>query len=132
MLALSLGSAAHAEFPRVGVADIPNGVSAPFDGFWAAGIPDANGADGVSPDACKNPIQLRANGDHGLVYAAPNRPEIVYELSEFSGRTTWLPIIGESTIAVWISADAFYAYAVGLTDGRARWDDPRLYRRCPE
>lgn len=132
LVTLAVGSSARADFPREGVDDIPNGLSAPFEGSWAVGHPDAKGTmDGPSEEACNSPVQLRANGEHGLVHASTGGPEITYELTAFSGRTTWLPSVGESTIAVWESKDLFYAYSTNLTDGSARWDDPRVYRRCP-
>jgi hypothetical protein len=75
-------------------------------------------------------VELVADGEARLRYRAPNGNELIFDLMEFSGRTTWLPEQGESIIAVWVDADAFFTYSVDLGTGKARWDDPSVYRRC--
>lgn len=122
---------ALADFPREGVPEIPNGVSAPFVGSWQVGFPEGEGVF-VSETIvdCAAPVVLDADGDGILVYRAAGGGESRFELMEFSGRTSWLPEAGESVIAVWTGADEFYAYTVDMATGSARWDDPRVYSRC--
>lgn len=119
------------EFPRESIADIPNGVPEPFVGLWSVGFPEGEGMINGAPIAsCAAPVTLNGSGNGTLTYLSPTGDEVAFELSAFSGRTTWLPAMGESLVAVWISTDEFYLYSVDLTTGRARWDNPHAYRRC--
>lgn len=129
---LALASTAGAmNFPREGVPDIPNGVSAPFEGKWWVGYPEGDGMINGAPKVdCTTPVELVPDGEARLVYVAPNGNRLNFDLMEFSGRTTWLPQQGESILAVWIDADAFFTYSVDLGTGKARWNDPSVYRRC--
>lgn len=79
---------------------------------------------------CSSGVELVPQGDAFLLYRSPTGNEATFELVEFSGRTTWLPTYGESTIAVWVDENQFLAYSVDLGTGKARWEDPRVYRRC--
>lgn len=130
--ALALASSAAAmDFPREGTPDIPDGVAAPFAGQWWIGYPEGEGMINGEPKVdCSAPVELAAEGEAALRYSAPNGNELVFELMAFSGRTTWLPEQGESIIAVWINADEFFTYSVDLGTGKARWNDPSVYRRC--
>ena len=119
------------DFPREGIAAIPNGVVAPFAGQWSIGYPEGDGMINGDPKvACSAPVELVADGDARLVYRSPTGAEVGFDLMEFSGRTSWLPEQGESIIAVWTSADEFFAYSVDMGTGKARWNDPSVYRRC--
>jgi hypothetical protein len=130
--AWALASTAVAmNFPREGSPDISNGVAAPFAGQWWIGYPEGEGMINGTPKVdCSAPVELMPDGEARLRYSAPNGAEVGFDLMEFSGRTTWLPEQGESIIAVWIDADEFFAYSVDLSTGKARWDDPSVYRRC--
>jgi hypothetical protein len=130
--ALALVSPAGAmDFPRQGVAAIPNGVSTPFAGQWSVGYPEGDGMINGDPKvACSAPVELVSDGDARLLYRSPSGAEVGFDLMEFSGRTSWLPEQGESVVAVWTSADEFFAYSVDMGTGKARWDDPSVYRRC--
>lgn len=120
------------EFPRQGIAEIANGVSEPLAGTWSVGFPEGEGMINGSPIAtCAAPVALAGADSSTLTYLSPTGDEVAFELSEFSGRTTWFPAVGESFVAVWISVDEFYLYSVDLVTGRARWDNPHAYRRCP-
>ena len=120
------------EFPRQGIADITNGVSEPFAGTWSVGFPEGEGMiNGASIATCAAPVALAGAESGTLTYLSPTGDEVAFQLSEFSGRTTWFPAVGESLVAVWISADEFYLYSVDLGTGQARWDNPHAYRRCP-
>ncbi|MBU1305278.1 MAG: hypothetical protein KKF33_07135 [Alphaproteobacteria bacterium] len=133
LLALALSLPAHAEFPREGVPSVANGQSSPFVGAWSIGFPEGDGMiNGAPPVSCEAPVMLQADGEYDLVYVSPGGQEVAFALMEFSGRTTWLPAEGESLIAVWTGPDEFFSYTVELTTGRARWDDPRVYRRCAD
>ena len=79
---------------------------------------------------CSAAVELIPEGETALVYRSPAGRQVQFELLEFSGRTTWLPEYGESTIAVWINSDEFFAYSVDMSTGKARWDNPLVYRRC--
>ncbi len=123
---------AFADFPREGVAGIPNGVSTPFEGAWQMGFPD--GEDVIVSElvvTCDAPAVIRGDGEQAIVYRSPQGSEARFELTEFSNRTSWLPEAGESMLAVWTSADEFFSYRVDAATGKAAWDDPRVYRRCP-
>ncbi len=131
LFSLAASLPAQAQFAREGIAEIPNGVSAPFAGAWSIGFPEGDGMINGDPlVSCDQPVQLRPGGENDLVYVEPNGNEIQFDLTAFSGRTTWFPPAGESLLAVWTSADEFFSYSVELTNGRARWDDPHVYRRC--
>jgi hypothetical protein len=131
LFCLAASLPAQAQFPREGIVEIPNGVSAPFAGSWAVGFPAGKGMINGEPlVSCDQPVRLQPAGEHALSYLAPNGSEILFELTAFSGRTTWFPPAGESIIAVWTSSEEFFTYSVTLTNGRARWDDPHVYRRC--
>lgn len=121
---------AHAEFPRRGVAEVPNGIPEPFAGFWSAGFPQGEGVI-VSEQivSCEDPIRLSVGKGETLEYASPSGTTSIFELLEFEGRTTWLPANSPSSIAVWLSPESFYLYSVNEI-GRADWDNPRLYQRC--
>lgn len=119
------------EFPREGVPEIPNGVAAPFVGSWWLGFPEGAGAINGEPVAdCAAAVQLHANGENRLVYRSASGIQTDFELMSFSGRTTWLPEWGESSIAVWLNEDEFLLYSVEITTGKARWDNPMVFRRC--
>lgn len=119
------------DFPREGIAEVPNGVPEPFVGLWSVGFPEGEGMINGAPIAtCAAPVALNGSGNGTLTYLSPTGDEVAFELSAFSSRTTWLPAMGESLVAVWISIDEFYLYSVDLTTGRARWDNPHAYRRC--
>tara|TARA_R110002126_G_scaffold76017_13_gene189902 strand:- start:802 stop:1122 length:321 start_codon:yes stop_codon:yes gene_type:complete len=106
-------------------------VSTPFAGRWSVGFPEGDGMINGEPlVTCDRPVQLLAVGKNALSYIAPNGNEILFELTAFSGRTAWFPPAGESLVAVWTSPDEFFSYSVALTNGRARWDEPHVYRRC--
>ncbi|RUT34836.1 hypothetical protein EMQ25_02435 [Arsenicitalea aurantiaca] len=123
---------ALAEFPREGVPEVPNGVPAPFVGAWQIGFPEGEGMINGEPIVvCGDPVRLRADGDTHIIYASPTGQETRFELMAFSGRTSWLPEGGESTLAVFTGPDSFFTYTVDLMTGRARWDDPRVFTRCP-
>lgn len=132
LVLLSLTVPSHAQFPRQGVAEIPNGQPSAFAGAWAIGFPEGDGMiNGDPPVTCEAPVLLQADGERRLVYVSPAGKEIVFELTEFSGRTVWFPASGGlSMLAVWTSPEEFFSYSVDLSTGRARWDDPRVYRRC--
>lgn len=132
LVLLSLTVPSHAQFPREGVAEIPNGQPSAFAGAWAIGFPEGDGMiNGDPPVTCEAPVLLQADGERRLVYVLPAGKEIVFELTEFSGRTVWFPASGGlSMLAVWTSPEEFFSYSVDLSTGRARWDDPRVYRRC--
>lgn len=126
-----LSTAVAMDFPREGTTDIPNGIAAPFAGTWWVGYPEGEGViNGAPKVACSAPVELVPEGEARLVYLAPNGNQLTFELMEFSGRTTWLPEQGESILAVWINADEFFTYSVDLGTGKARWNDPSVYRRC--
>lgn len=128
----TLSTASAMDFPREGVADIPNGVAAPFAGTWWIGYPEGEGMINGAPRVdCDAPVELVPQGDANLLLRTADGTEVPFELLEFSGRTTWLPAQGESIIAVWVDADAFFTYSVDLATGKARWQDPSVYRRCP-
>lgn len=132
LLVLTLNTPSYAQFPREGVAEVPNGQSLPFAGAWAVGFPEGDGMiNGDPPVTCEAPVLLQPAGEHGLVYVSPAGQEVAFELSEFSGRTAWFPAAGSSTIIVWVGPNEFFSYTVDLPTGRARWDDPLVYRRCP-
>ena len=126
-----LPSARGMDFPREGAEAIPNGVAQPFAGHWWVGFPEGEGMiNGEPVTTCAEAVELVPLRDDGLVYRSHSGEEVVFELSAFSGRTTWMPEWGESTIVVWITTDEFFAYSVDLTNGKARWDNPLVYRRC--
>ncbi|UYO00702.1 MAG: hypothetical protein KIT02_05675 [Devosia sp.] len=122
------------EFPREGNAAIPNGTAAPFVGQWSAGFPDdKNTIVTTTVISCDDPVLIEAVDDVNLSLSRNNdiEPPVIVELSEFSNRTSWFPVNGGlSSIAVWIDEDSFYRYEVDAT-GKADWDWPFLYRRCP-
>ncbi len=119
------------DFPREGVPEIPNGVAAPFAGRWWLGFPEGAGTINGEPVVnCASAVELRPNGEDRLVYRSSSGIESEFELMSFSGRTTWLPEWGESSIAVWTNSDEFFIYSVDLTTGKARWDNPTVFRRC--
>lgn len=120
-----------AEFPREGVPTIPNGVASPFEGKWWIGFPEGDGMINGEPVVdCASPVELMADGSTSLLYRSPTGAESRFELSAFSGRTSWLPEGGESVLAIWTSEHEFFAYTVDMMTGRARWDAPYVYRRC--
>ncbi len=126
-----LASTAHAQFPRKGVDNIPNGVAAPFVGRWSIDFPEGDGMINGKPVVdCQRPVELKAVGQSGLIYRSSEGKEISFELSAFEGRTTWMPEQGASILAVWTEADAFFSYTVDPMTGRAGWNDPRVFRRC--
>jgi hypothetical protein len=126
-----LGTVSAQEFPREGNPAIANGVAGPFAGRWWIGFPQGEGMINGEPVVdCAAGVELVAQGDALLLYRSSTGNEASFELMEFSGRTTWLPAYGESTIAVWIDEDEFFAYSVDLGTGKARWDNPVVYRRC--
>ncbi len=130
-LLVLLPSSRGMDFPRQGVEGIPNGIAQPFSGKWWLGFPEGEGMINGDPVVdCDNPVVLEPQGEDNLLYRSPTGAEVVFGLMAFSGRTTWLPEWGESIIAVWIDESAFYAYSVDLTTGKARWDNPMVYRRC--
>ncbi len=95
------------------------------------GFPEGEGMiNGAPKVTCDDPVRLQPSSQYELRYVSPTGQEVTFELTEFSGRTTWFPPMGESTIVVWISADEFFSYSVDPTNGQARWDDPLVYRRC--
>lgn len=119
------------EFPREGNPAITNGHAEPFAGRWWIGFPEGEGMINGQPVAdCASGVELVAEGEGMLRYRSATGNEAVFEVLEFSGRTTWLPEYGESTIAVWVDENEFFAYSVDLGTGRARWDNPVVYRRC--
>lgn len=131
LVLLPLTAPSHAQFPREGVADIPNGQPSAFAGAWAIGFPEGDGMiNGDPPVTCEAPVLLQPAGEQSLVYVSSTGQNVAFELTEFSGRTVWFPATGSSLIAVWTNPDEFFSYTVGLATGRARWDDPRVYRRC--
>ncbi|WP_439815578.1 hypothetical protein [Zavarzinia sp. CC-PAN008] len=130
-LTLAAGAGpALAEFPRQGVEGIPNGIAAPFVGHWSVGFPEGDGMINGQPVAdCAKPVVLREGDGGSLVYESPKGGSTRFELNAFAGRTSWIPQGGESMLAVWTTPDEFYSYTVALT-GSARWNDPRVFRRC--
>lgn len=122
------------EFPREGNTAIPNGTAAPFLGQWSAGFPDDESTIVTSTlISCDESVLIEAVDDVTLSLRRSNdiEPPVVVELSAFSNRTTWLPVNGGlSSIAVWIDEDSFYRYEVDAM-GKADWDWPFLYQRCP-
>lgn len=130
-LVLLLPAPEAMEFPREGNPAIANGTAEPFAGNWWVGFPEGDGAiNGEPAVTCSAAVELVPRDDGRLLYRSPSGAEAIFELLEFSGRTTWLPEWGESTIAVWTSTDEFFAYSVDMTNGKARWDNPLVYRRC--
>lgn len=135
LLALSFSLAAptlaNTAYPREGVDGIPNGVADPFVGAWSLGFPEGDGAI-VSERLveCDAPVRLEDGGEGTLLYLSPQGSEAGFELTEFAGRTTWLPEQGESILAVWTGPDEFFVYMVDIATGKARWDSPQVYRRC--
>lgn len=122
---------AFAEFPREGVAEVANGTADPFVGTWWIGFPEGDGMINGDPVVtCDDPVELRAADNGDLIYVSPNGQEVTFELTEFAGRTSWIPEFGNSALAVWTSPDEFFSYTVRLQTGAADWDDPRVYRRC--
>ena len=131
LLVLTLGEPSYAQFRREGVAEIPNGQSSAFAGAWEIGFPEGDGMiNGDPPVTCEAPVLLQPAGEQSLVYVSSTGQKVAFELTEFSGRTVWFPATGSSLIAVWTNPDEFFSYSVDLSTGRARWDDPRVYRRC--
>ncbi len=125
-------TASSAQFPREGIADVPNGVAAPFVGAWSVGFPNVDGAINGEPIVtCAEPVRLEAGRDGTVLYHSPTGQSASFELLEFSGRTTWLPENTQSSIAVWTSQDSFLLYRTDIMTGAAYWDDPRAYDRCP-
>lgn len=123
--------AAIAQFPREGIAEIPNGVAPPFAGAWSVGFPELEGAINDEPIVtCAEPVRLEPGRNGTLVYHSPTGPSAAFEIFEFSNRTTWMPDNAASSIAVWTSPDSFLLYRTDITTGAAFWDDPRAYRRC--
>lgn len=121
------------DFPREGNPAIANGVAEPFAGRWKLGWPEGEGMINGEPDvSCSAPIELVPLENENLLHRSPSGAEVQFELLEFSGRTTWLPQWGESTIAVWIDDNEFFAYSVDIATGKARWDNPMAYRRCTD
>lgn len=119
------------EFPREGVPEIPNGLAEPFSGRWWLGFPEGTGTINGEPVVdCSSAVELTANGADKLSYKSSSGIETEFELMSFSGRTTWLPEWGESSIAVWVSKDEFFVYSVDLATGKARWGNPMVFRRC--
>lgn len=119
------------DFPREGNPAIVNGIAEPFSGRWWIGFPEGEGMINGQPVVdCDAAVELAPEGEGNLLYRSATGSEVIFELLEFSGRTTWLPEFGESTIVVWITEDEFFAYSVDLATGRARWDNPLAYRRC--
>ncbi|ODT82516.1 MAG: hypothetical protein ABS76_07825 [Pelagibacterium sp. SCN 64-44] len=119
------------DFPREGHTDIPNGVAAPFAGRWWIGFPEGEGMiNGEPVVSCSSAVELVPQEHEKLLYRSSRGVKVLFELLEFSGRTTWLPESGESIIAVWVNEGEFFAYSVDLTTGKARWADPTVYRRC--
>lgn len=119
------------DFPREGVPDIPNGVAELFAGRWWLGFPEGAGAINGEPIAdCGSAVELTPNGSDRLLYRSASGVDYEFELMSFSGRTTWLPKRGESSIAVWTNSDEFFVYSVDLATGKARWDNPTVFRRC--
>ena len=120
------------EFPREGIDGIANGVPEPFAGRWSVGFPEGDGMFNGAPIAdCAAPVELAVGAGATLTYHSPTGDEVGFELSAFAGRTAWFPPTGESLVAVWIGEGEFYLYSVDLATGRARWDNPHAYRRCP-
>lgn len=128
--ALMIGPAT-ADFPRSGIPDIPAGAAAPFTGDWSmAYAADENTVAAPQLWTCDKPVALQALDDSHIRYASP-KGSAEMELTAFEGRTTWLPTDnGPTSIAVWLSEDRFLLY---MTDGmgKANWDFPYLYERCP-
>lgn len=119
------------EFPREGVPEIPNGVAEPFTGRWWLGFPEGAGAINGEPVVdCSSAVVLTPMGPDKLLYRSASGIESEFELMSFADRTTWLPQWGESSIAVWTNKDEFFVYSVSLTTGKARWDNPMVFRRC--
>jgi len=124
-------SAAFAQFPREGVADVPNGVAEPFAGNWSVGFPEFEGAINGEPlVTCAAPVRMEPGQNGTLLYHSPTRQSASFEIFEFSGRTTWMPENAASAIAVWTSPDSFLLYRTDILTGTAFWDDPRAYDRC--
>ncbi|WP_127142555.1 hypothetical protein [Pelagibacterium montanilacus] len=133
VLATALAGPAQAQFPREGVAGIENGVSTTFAGKWWIGFPEGEGIIvGAPVVSCEDPVALAAPSAGVLVYHSPTGAQVSFEVFEFSGRTTWMPESGESILAVWTGPDEFFSYRVDAMSGSALWDDPRVYRRCPD
>lgn len=120
-----------AELPREGISTIPNGVSEPFVGLWSVGFLEGDGMiSGATIASCEAPVALAGTDKGTLAYRAPTGDEVIFALSEFSGRTTWFPALGESLVAVWVGEDEFYLYSINPTTGRGHWNNPHAYRRC--
>lgn len=127
----TLSPALALEFPREGVAEVPNGVAAPFAGTWWVGSPQEEGKINGAPTVnCDAPVELVPKGENDLLFRAHGAAEVAFELLEFSGRTTWLPKDGASTIVVWVDTNEFFAYSTDIASGKARWEDPSVFRRC--
>jgi len=130
---VSLAIPALADFPREGVADVPNGIADPFVGTWCIGFPEGEGMINGDPlVTCDDPVELKAAENGDLVYVSPTGQEVTFGLEAFAGRTSWIPEYGNSALAVWTSPDAFFSHTVHLQTGKANWDDPRVYRRCED
>ena len=121
---------AYAEFPREGIPEVSNGQAQPFVGRWEMGFPLTE--DTIYAETlvdCADPVVIEATADAAIHYRSSGG-EAVFELGEFSGRTPWFPVAGNSLIAVWVSPDEFYLYTTDNM-GSADWDNPHAFRRCP-
>tara|TARA_R110000868_G_scaffold6550_3_gene37023 strand:+ start:11681 stop:12118 length:438 start_codon:yes stop_codon:yes gene_type:complete len=131
LAALALGGPTPMDNPRTGIAEVENGVAAPFVGSWRVAFPDGEGV--IVNEAiasCDAPVEITAPDDATISYASPQGGSTRFELSAFMDRTSWFPDNGASSIAVWTSADSFYLYPVDPMTGSAGWDNPHVYHRC--
>ncbi len=118
------------DFPRESIEGIPLGTAEPFVGAWSVAHPDSPGTIVNEPlVTCADPVTLRSSQDGSILrYASPKGQVVDFEMMEFSGRTTWVPDVMNTSISVWVSPDQFYLYDTDM--GTALWDDPLVYSRC--
>lgn len=118
------------DYPRASIADMPNGVASTFVGEWSIQAPEGKSMSSRGTTTCKNPVHIKSTDPASINYISTTGTEVEFMLSAFMDRSVWMPELGESTLAVWTAKHEFFAYQVDMRTGKAKWDEPLVYRRC--
>ncbi|HEY8574729.1 MAG TPA: hypothetical protein VIL88_00145 [Devosia sp.] len=122
-------SLAMMPWPRKGIADVPNGVAAPFVGHWSM---EQDGRPATVYATCKLPVRIRAADDTHIFYEGPKdrEAEAATQLVARDGRTHWEPIAGGPRyFTVWVHPDRFHLYEAEV-EAEIDWGEPYAFTRC--
>jgi hypothetical protein len=122
IIALAAGPAI-AQYPREGIAGIPNAAASLFAGSWQM----ATGGGVVYP--CDGAVVITEVDDTTIHYVTSDGVATDFPLEEADGATLWLQPPQDPMIAVWTSADTFNLHLIGF-DGELDWDFPFVISRC--